>query len=408
MSDFDVETHRQLLRGMRPGCHLAVLDQLVKLYSHPALLRGKYDSLDPQKLLAESAKLRATVDLLRRIRTQGEKAVIFVRLIDLQQILAVVFKHALNIEVDILNGKAKSGSGSDGTKRTGQKREEMLENFRRKQGFNVIILSPQVAGIGLTITEANHVIHYQRWWNPAVESQGTDRVYRIGQEREVHVYLPILQDSQGRIPASFDQKLDELLRFKYEQAREFLSPIPAEPSLAHELIASLSPPLGSDGDKAIPLSSDDIDKMNHTHFESLVACLLERDGNSTVLTACGNDGGADVLAHRDGWITVIQVKHTRGGSRVAGSVVGDLLGARQNYDRVLRHSQLRMLGATNGEFSREIREEARHLGVELMERADLMRAVRRHTLTRGDVLLREQERCNNFREGLERAERWFS
>ncbi|MGA3316675.1 MAG: C-terminal helicase domain-containing protein [Candidatus Korobacteraceae bacterium] len=66
----------------------------------------------------------------------------------------------------------------------------------------------------VTITEANHVIHYGRWWNPAVEAQATDRVYRIGQERDVRVYLPTLKDPSGRISNSFDERLHRLLEQK--------------------------------------------------------------------------------------------------------------------------------------------------------------------------------------------------
>ena len=85
----------------------------------------------------------------------------------------------------------------------------MIKKFRDSQGFNAIVLSPEVAGVGLTLVEANHVIHYGRWWNPAVESQATDRVYRIGQTKHVTVYLPILRDPHRRIDASFDECLDQ-------------------------------------------------------------------------------------------------------------------------------------------------------------------------------------------------------
>jgi len=68
-------------------------------------------------------------------------------------------------------------------------RNGILHEFRSKPGFDVLILSPFVAGIGLTIVEANHVVHYGRWWNPAAESEATDRAYRIGQMKDVWVYL---------------------------------------------------------------------------------------------------------------------------------------------------------------------------------------------------------------------------
>ena len=98
-----------------------------------------------------------------------------------------------------------------------------------------MILSPFVAGIGLTITEANHVIHYGRWWNPAVESQATDRAYRIGQDKDVVVYLPILTDPTDRILLTFDERLDALMDRKYSLARDFLRPMPAEEEMEGEL-----------------------------------------------------------------------------------------------------------------------------------------------------------------------------
>ena len=68
----------------------------------------------------------------------------------------------------------------------GEKRQALVDEFQAQRGaFDAMILSPRAGGVGLTLTSANHVIHLSRWWNPAVEDQCTDRVYRIGQERTV-------------------------------------------------------------------------------------------------------------------------------------------------------------------------------------------------------------------------------
>ncbi len=86
-----------------------------------------------------------------------------------------------------------------------------------------MILSPQAAGVGLTITGANHVIHYTRWWNPAVEQQATDRVHRFGQERPVHVYIPIVtEESLPR--GTVEEVLHRLLQHKEELARSVIIP----------------------------------------------------------------------------------------------------------------------------------------------------------------------------------------
>ena len=92
-----------------------------------------------------------------------------------------------------------------------------------------MILSPKSAGVGLTITAANHVIHLTRWWNPAVEDQCTDRAYRIGQEKDVHVYLPIAQ-YPANPEYSFDENLHVLLERKRNLSRSVLAPAVATDS----------------------------------------------------------------------------------------------------------------------------------------------------------------------------------
>src|SRR6185312_12236733 len=141
----------------------------------------------------------------------------------MQAILAKVIGEEFGFTVRIINGETKQHASGlrGGGVRT---RNAILNEFRQRPGFGVLILSPFVAGIGLTIVEANHVIHYGRWWNPAKESQATDRVYRIGQSKEVHVYYPIARHPQG-VFKTFDEKLDELLKKRKQLASDFLTPM---------------------------------------------------------------------------------------------------------------------------------------------------------------------------------------
>ena len=90
----------------------------------------------------------------------------------MQQLLSGVIGAEFGLNVEVVNGATRRGGDTHSMKRS---RKGIIDRFRQTEGFNVIILSPDVAGIGLTITEANHVIHYGRWWNPARESQATDR-----------------------------------------------------------------------------------------------------------------------------------------------------------------------------------------------------------------------------------------
>jgi SNF2 family DNA or RNA helicase len=175
---------------------------------------------------------------LHAIRGNREKAIIFARHRVMQAILAKVIEEEFQLPVRIINGEAKlraSGLRASGVKT----RNAILNEFRQRPGFGVLILLPFVAGIGLTIIEANHVIHYGRWWNPAVESQATDRAYRIGQTKNVMVYLPIMTDPSGRVAQTFDERLDNLMERKKRLAEDFLHPLPAEDEMGSELLTDL-------------------------------------------------------------------------------------------------------------------------------------------------------------------------
>ena len=148
----------------------------------------------------DTAKTVLLERILEDIKQKQEKVIIFAEFIHTQEILATVISKAFNIRPSIFNGSVNLNA-----------RENMLNRFKQSEGFNVIIMSPIAAGVGLTITEANHVIHFSRHWNPAKEDQATDRAYRIGQNKTVYVYFLI-----GQIEGikTFDEKLDNLLSVK--------------------------------------------------------------------------------------------------------------------------------------------------------------------------------------------------
>jgi hypothetical protein len=100
-------------------------------------------------------------------------------------------------------------------------RQASIDEFQAQEGFNIIIMSPVAAGMGLNVTAANHVIHYSRHWNPAKENQATDRAYRIGQQKDVYVYYPMAVSDSFR---SFDVTLDELLSNKTTLATSTIFP----------------------------------------------------------------------------------------------------------------------------------------------------------------------------------------
>ena len=125
-------------------------------------------------------------------------------------------RFSLSEDVLVINGAvARAGT-----------RKARVDMFQERGGFDVMVLSPRAGGVGLTLTAANHVIHLSRWWNPAVEDQCTDRVFRIGQRRTVHVYLPIARHPEFG-DYSFDIKLDSLMEGKREMNRRVLAPTAA-------------------------------------------------------------------------------------------------------------------------------------------------------------------------------------
>lgn len=161
---------------------IALIQSLIALCSHPALVSSKeVSNYLVNDLETECNKVVSVKQILDDIQSKGEKVLIFTRLKKMQEILYILINKWYGLNAMIVNGE-------DDT----YERREKLDRYKSKDGFNVIILSPEAAGVGVNIVEANHVIHYTRLWNPAKEDQATDRAYRIGQTKDVTVYYPIV------------------------------------------------------------------------------------------------------------------------------------------------------------------------------------------------------------------------
>ena len=152
------------------------------------------------------------VSTLEAIRKRDEKVIVFLESRDIQRQIKLYLDAHFRLNISIVNGETSNALGSE------VNRQGLIDIYQATQGFNVVILSPLAAGVGLNIQEANHVVHYMRHWNPAREDQATDRAYRIGQERDVTVYVPIV--CGGPDWSSFDQVLDELLEYKRVLAQD--------------------------------------------------------------------------------------------------------------------------------------------------------------------------------------------
>ena len=207
-----LENYRcQAAEGNGRETALKALHQLRTLSLHPRLqeassliAKGRDQC---RALMSESARLRVVLRQLDEIRSLGEKVILFLISKQMQRLLKLWLDQIYGLNIHIVNGDTDAVQ----RKKEMLTRKGMIEDFEAVQGFNIIIMSPVAAGVGLTVVGANHVIHVERHWNPAKEAQATDRVYRIGQKRDVFVHLPVALHPEYD---SFDVNLDRLLASK--------------------------------------------------------------------------------------------------------------------------------------------------------------------------------------------------
>ena len=199
------------------GAILGAITKLLILCSHPRAHTGDWDTADGSELIAECPKLQVAIEVLEKVKAVNEKALIFTNWKATQKILQRAIWSHFDVTAEIVNGDITS------------RRQTIIDQFRQSNGFNVLILAPEVAGFGLNLIEANHVIHYTRPWNPAKENQATDRVHRRGQERPVTVYYPTVE-------GTVEERLAELLASKSQLAQDVLRPTQDRIVTAEELL----------------------------------------------------------------------------------------------------------------------------------------------------------------------------
>ncbi|MTH54498.1 ATP-dependent helicase [Bacillus mangrovi] len=190
----------QLAGMQRKALILKMLGKLKQICDHPALYLKE---AVPSDVVARSNKMEKLIELVTAIREQEESCLIFTQYIGMGEMMKKLLQGAFGEDVLFLNG---SVSKTD--------RDRMVEKFQSRE-VPFLILSLKAGGTGLNLTAANHVIHFDRWWNPAVENQATDRAYRIGQERFVHVHKLI---TTGTI----EEKIDGMLEKKQSLNDEIL------------------------------------------------------------------------------------------------------------------------------------------------------------------------------------------
>ncbi len=180
----------------RKGMVLALLTKLKQITNHPAQFLG--ETGEPNRLPDRSGKLDALDELLNTIKANGESTLIFTQYVGMGRLLVQHLRDQ-GTEVDLLHGGLSRPA-----------RQRLVDGFQGGE-MPVLVLSLKAGGTGLNLTAATNVVHYDRWWNPAVEDQATDRAYRIGQDQTVTVHRLI---TSGTV----EDRVAELLETKRKLA----------------------------------------------------------------------------------------------------------------------------------------------------------------------------------------------
>jgi SNF2 family DNA or RNA helicase len=175
----------------RRGLVLATLLKLKQVCNHPAQFIS-----DGSDLAGRSGKQARLEEMLAEALAAGDKALIFTQFAEMGSLLRHYLQSALDSEVLFLHGRTPK-----------KQRDAMVQRFQEdRHGPSIFLLSIKAGGVGLNLTAANHVFHFDRWWNPAVENQATDRAFRIGQLKnvQVHKFLCV-----GTVEEHIDQMIEE-------------------------------------------------------------------------------------------------------------------------------------------------------------------------------------------------------
>ena len=177
----------------RRGAILAAITRLKQICNHPA-----HYLADGSVLAGRSGKLARFDELVGDLLDADEKMLVFTQYREMGLILARHLREHLRLDVPFLHG---------GVTRT--KRDNMVDQFQEGAGGPILLVSLKAGGSGLNLTAASQVVHYDRWWNPAVENQASDRAWRIGQTRTVLVHKMVCQGTvEERIDALIEGKKD--------------------------------------------------------------------------------------------------------------------------------------------------------------------------------------------------------
>ena len=178
----------------RKGVVLATLSKLKQICNHPAQFLG-----DNSPIPDRSGKLARLTEMAEEMIEVGDRVLVFSQFAEMGKILRRHLQETFGREVLFLHGAVPK-----------EKRDRMVERFQADaNGPQIFILSLKAGGTGLNLTRASHVVHFDRWWNPAVENQATDRAFRIGQTKNVQVHKFLCA-------GTLEEKIDEMIERKKE------------------------------------------------------------------------------------------------------------------------------------------------------------------------------------------------
>ncbi|MFM2485947.1 DEAD/DEAH box helicase [Celerinatantimonas yamalensis] len=183
---------------------LPMINKLQQFTAHPALLNPKAPT-DVRSLSAQSAKFELMLLKLDAIALSAEKVIIFATFQKAIDLVKSAVKEKYGITAGVIDGRTPN-----------EERQPLIDEFSSSEGFDVLILHPRTAGMGLNITAATHVIHYCRQWNPALEEQATARAWRNGQKSVVSVYYMYYANT-------IEETIDERIRLKQQLSDRVVS-----------------------------------------------------------------------------------------------------------------------------------------------------------------------------------------
>jgi SNF2 family DNA or RNA helicase len=183
----------------RRGLVLALLTKLKQITNHPAHFLKESGPLE-----GRSGKLNRLGEMLDEAIAVGDRALIFTQFVEMGHLLQRYLTETLGVETLFLHGSTPA-----------TQRDKLVQAFQSEDGPPIFVLSLRAGGSGLNLTRANHVFHYDRWWNPAVENQATDRAFRIGQLRNVQVHKFV-------VAGTLEERIHDLIESKQALAQSIV------------------------------------------------------------------------------------------------------------------------------------------------------------------------------------------